>query len=173
MLWGVGERWNLNIDHHWTVLAPVHSARQGAAGRPWQCGRTPLQAGISSRPAHARGAAVAPPLGPLPPLPSFLPQFANLFTNLNMGWGTRPFASGGRGDRGAHAGAASVGRAASARACVRACVSAAGHAGGGRPLCPPVCHSPCLHRARQHVLAAAQRLGQASLPAWLRLWSHP
>ncbi|PSC69079.1 band 7 [Micractinium conductrix] len=30
--------------------------------------------------------------------------FANLFTNLNMGWGTRPFASGGRGDRGAHAG---------------------------------------------------------------------
>lgn len=30
--------------------------------------------------------------------------FANLFTNLNMGHGTRPFASGGRGDRGAHAG---------------------------------------------------------------------
>lgn len=30
--------------------------------------------------------------------------FSNLFTNLNMGHGTRPFQSGGRGDRGAHAG---------------------------------------------------------------------
>ncbi|KAL4457386.1 hypothetical protein ABPG75_012251 [Micractinium tetrahymenae] len=30
--------------------------------------------------------------------------FANLFTNLNMGYATRPFESGGRGDRGAHSG---------------------------------------------------------------------
>lgn len=32
----------------------------------------------------------------------------NLFTNLNMGVGTRPFASGGRSDRGAHSGRGNV-----------------------------------------------------------------
>jgi hypothetical protein len=30
--------------------------------------------------------------------------FNNLFTNINMGAGTRPFASGGRADRGAYSG---------------------------------------------------------------------
>jgi hypothetical protein len=32
-------------------------------------------------------------------------SFANLFTNINLGYGLRPFASGGRKDRGAHSGA--------------------------------------------------------------------
>ena len=31
-------------------------------------------------------------------------SFANLFTNINLGYGLRPFASGGRKDRGAHSG---------------------------------------------------------------------
>ena len=31
-------------------------------------------------------------------------SFANLFTDINLGYGLRPFSSGGRQDRGAHSG---------------------------------------------------------------------
>lgn len=121
---------------------------------------------------------------PLPPLshhmtPRSTAPWANLFTNMNMGYGTRPFASGGRGDRGAHSGCAGCLLAAGAgqHRLIASCRTINGpprltlNSHITRHTLPPTCHSTS--QAGQRILGPALQLGAPAAHAALRLWAIP
>ena len=114
--------------------------------------------------AHVRAAAPSTPLPPPPPPPPPCPcagNMANLFTNLNMGLGTRPFASGGAGTRGAHFGACAV------SAGGRVPPEGRTRARRSRPACLVAC------RPQQHVLEPLLDHQADPGPPHLRLWAVP
>ena len=117
--------------------------------RPWpMCGRQ----------RHPRPSPRPRP--PPPPCPC-AGNMANLFTNLNMGLGTRPFASGGAGTRGAHFGACAV------SAGGRVPPEGRTRARRSRPACLVAC------RPQQHVLEPLLDHQADPGPPHLRLWAVP